>query len=46
MTNILNLFLSNEDKFIISFTDITDEEQLVNINTKTGFGPLDKVLPI
>ncbi|MCD6174056.1 MAG: response regulator [Sulfurimonas sp.] len=28
--------VSNKDKYIISFTDITDEEQLVNINTKTG----------
>ncbi|WP_372999130.1 response regulator [Sulfurimonas sp.] len=26
----------NEDKYVISFTDITEEEELVNINTKTG----------
>ncbi|ADN09113.1 response regulator [Sulfurimonas autotrophica] len=28
--------VDNEDKYVISFTDITDEEQLININTKTG----------
>ena len=26
----------NEDKYVISFTDITEEEELVNINIKTG----------
>jgi two-component system cell cycle response regulator len=26
----------NEDKYIITFTDITEEERLVNINVKTG----------
>ena len=28
--------VDEEDKYVISFTDITDEEQLVNINMKTG----------
>ncbi|MEA2100472.1 MAG: response regulator [Campylobacterota bacterium] len=28
--------VDDENKYIISFTDITDEERLININTKTG----------
>ena len=28
--------VDNEDRYVISFTDITEEERLVNINTKTG----------
>lgn len=28
--------IPSEDKYVITFTDITEEEELININTKTG----------